>query len=169
MCVSLCPVSEPCTDVQEGEGAEAAAGEGQMEMMPSHGGSTNAVHPYLSAMINYAQPIKFSSFEAAQRKQFPTIKAQKIRHAPPLTTQSSSSERCSSRCFLRPWNPHIQRRKYIGSDSSSLEFRRCVVNRLDPGEEIGDRLDIRNPFPGTFWMRSAAIINASEMRVAGWG
>jgi hypothetical protein len=105
-----------------------------------------------------------SSFQQSNKK------APQIRHAPPLTTQSSRSERCSSRCFLRPWNPHIQRRKLTGSDSISLEFRRCVVNRLDPAEEIGDRLDIRNPFPGTLWMRSAAIINASEnVGGGGWG
>lgn len=34
----------------------------------AHTGSTMACHPWLSSMINYAQPIKFQSFEAAESK-----------------------------------------------------------------------------------------------------
>lgn len=42
-----------------GEGGDAAA-------MPQHTGSTMACHPWLSSMINYAQPIKFQGFETAE-------------------------------------------------------------------------------------------------------
>jgi phosphatidylinositol phospholipase C, beta len=42
-----------------GEGGEGAAA------MPAHTGSTTNVHPWLSSMINYAQPIKFQGFDAA--------------------------------------------------------------------------------------------------------
>jgi phosphatidylinositol phospholipase C, beta len=31
----------------------------------AHTGSTTNVHPWLSSMINYAQPIKFQGFDAA--------------------------------------------------------------------------------------------------------
>lgn len=51
--------------VQEGEAP--AGGEGTEEVQAiQYTGSTMRVHPYLSAMINYAQPIKFQSFEAAE-------------------------------------------------------------------------------------------------------
>lgn len=39
------------------EGAEAAA---------NYTGSTTNVHPWLSSMINYAQPIKFQGFDVAE-------------------------------------------------------------------------------------------------------
>lgn len=31
-------------------------------------GSTTNVHPWLSSMVNYAQPIKFQAFDTAERK-----------------------------------------------------------------------------------------------------
>lgn len=33
-------------------------------------GSTTNVHPWLSSMVNYAQPIKFQGFDVADRKFF---------------------------------------------------------------------------------------------------
>lgn len=45
---------------QEGADAEAAAA--------AYTGSTTNVHPWLSSMINYAQPIKFQSFESSDRE-----------------------------------------------------------------------------------------------------
>lgn len=44
---------------QEGEGAEVPI---------NYTGSTTNVHPWLSSMINYAQPIKFVAFDAAESK-----------------------------------------------------------------------------------------------------
>lgn len=29
-------------------------------------GATTNIHPYLSAMVNYAQPVKFQSFDVAE-------------------------------------------------------------------------------------------------------
>lgn len=31
-------------------------------------GATTNIHPYLSAMVNYAQPVKFQSFDVAEGK-----------------------------------------------------------------------------------------------------
>lgn len=39
--------------------------EGSEIPLPNYSGSTTNVHPWLSSMINYAQPIKFSSFQNA--------------------------------------------------------------------------------------------------------
>lgn len=36
-------------------------------------GSTTNVHPWLSSMVNYAQPIKFQAFDTAERKLYPII------------------------------------------------------------------------------------------------
>jgi len=37
-------------------------------LAPNYTGSTTNVHPWLSSMINYAQPIKFSGFDVADSK-----------------------------------------------------------------------------------------------------
>lgn len=52
-------------------GAAGPPGEGGAdgEAPPiQYSGSTMACHPWLSSMINYAQPVKFQSFETAESK-----------------------------------------------------------------------------------------------------
>lgn len=44
--------------------------EGSEIPLPNYSGSTTNVHPWLSSMINYAQPIKFSSFQNALGRYF---------------------------------------------------------------------------------------------------
>lgn len=46
------------------EGAEGA------EVPINYTGSTTNVHPWLSSMINYAQPIKFQGFDVAESKSY---------------------------------------------------------------------------------------------------
>ncbi|CAH2241609.1 jg3943 [Pararge aegeria aegeria] len=48
--------------------AEAAAGGDDAPPPVQYTGSTTNVHPWLSSMVNYAQPIKFVSFEEAEKK-----------------------------------------------------------------------------------------------------
>lgn len=48
-------------------GASQDGGEGA-EVPINYTGSTTNVHPWLSSMINYAQPIKFSGFDVAESK-----------------------------------------------------------------------------------------------------
>lgn len=33
-------------------------------------GATTNIHPYLSAMVNYAQPVKFQGFDVAEGRSF---------------------------------------------------------------------------------------------------
>lgn len=48
-------------------GGSQDVGEGA-EVPINYTGSTTNVHPWLSSMINYAQPIKFQGFDVADRK-----------------------------------------------------------------------------------------------------
>lgn len=50
-------------------GASQDGGEGT-DVPINYTGSTTNVHPWLSSMINYAQPIKFQGFDVADRKFF---------------------------------------------------------------------------------------------------
>ena len=41
--------------------------EGGPPQPPAHSGSTTNVHPFLSSMINYVHPIKFTGFDEAEK------------------------------------------------------------------------------------------------------
>lgn len=51
-------------------GAEGAPAEGEAAAV-NYSGSTTNVHPWLSSMVNYAQPIKFQGFDKAIGKSYP--------------------------------------------------------------------------------------------------
>lgn len=51
---------------QGGESAEDADAEQQLIASYKYEGATTNIHPYLSAMVNYAQPVKFQGFEVAE-------------------------------------------------------------------------------------------------------
>ncbi|XP_051510552.1 1-phosphatidylinositol 4,5-bisphosphate phosphodiesterase beta-4-like isoform X2 [Myxocyprinus asiaticus] len=50
------------------ESAEDADAEQQLIASYKYEGATTNIHPYLSAMVNYAQPVKFQSFEVAEER-----------------------------------------------------------------------------------------------------
>lgn len=58
---------EAATPVASLPGASQDGGEGT-EIPINYTGSTTNVHPWLSSMINYAQPIKFQAFDSSERK-----------------------------------------------------------------------------------------------------
>lgn len=58
------PAGEPGAEGAPAEGAGAEGG----EQAAAYSGSTTNVHPWLSSMVNYAQPIKFQGFDKAIEK-----------------------------------------------------------------------------------------------------
>lgn len=62
--VSLVLVSGDAMSVQTGEEDEAS--EEALIAQYTYVGATTNIHPYLSAMVNYAQPVKFQSFDVAE-------------------------------------------------------------------------------------------------------
>lgn len=50
------------------ESSEDADAEQQLIASYKYEGATTNIHPYLSAMVNYAQPVKFQSFEVAEER-----------------------------------------------------------------------------------------------------
>lgn len=66
------PPEEVATPASTGGGPPGGSqdvGEGA-DVPINYTGSTTNVHPWLSSMINYAQPIKFQGFDVADRKIF---------------------------------------------------------------------------------------------------
>lgn len=47
-------------------GDEAEDSEEALIAQYTYVGATTNIHPYLSAMVNYAQPVKFQSFDVAE-------------------------------------------------------------------------------------------------------
>lgn len=63
------PIEEETAQAAALPGASQDGGEGA-EVPINYTGSTTNVHPWLSSMINYAQPIKFQGFDVADSKFF---------------------------------------------------------------------------------------------------
>ncbi|KAF4532029.1 hypothetical protein B566_EDAN015008 [Ephemera danica] len=60
--------ADPAAEGGGAGGEPGAEGGPDAAALPAHTGSTTAVHPWLSSMINYAQPIKFQGFDKAIEK-----------------------------------------------------------------------------------------------------
>ena len=50
------------------QGALTAEEEAALMTSYHYTGATTNIHPYLSAMVNYAQPVKFQGFDVAEGK-----------------------------------------------------------------------------------------------------
>ena len=48
------------------QGLLTAEEEAALAATYTYTGATTNIHPYLSAMVNYAQPVKFSGFDVAE-------------------------------------------------------------------------------------------------------
>lgn len=58
----------PALDKNPEEIVQNVSQDGGEEPVVQYTGSTTNVHPWLSSMINYAQPIKFQGFDIAERR-----------------------------------------------------------------------------------------------------
>lgn len=71
--------------VQTGEEDEAS--EEALIAQYTYVGATTNIHPYLSAMVNYAQPVKFQSFDVAEGECVPQhveLRSEHIKNMCPL-------------------------------------------------------------------------------------
>lgn len=60
-----------CFELQEpAEGVDGTATQEDVPVQVPYTGSTTNVHPWLSSMVNYAQPVKFQGFDVAEREFF---------------------------------------------------------------------------------------------------
>ncbi|XP_015595890.1 1-phosphatidylinositol 4,5-bisphosphate phosphodiesterase [Cephus cinctus] len=126
------PPPEPPKEEVPAEGAPAAGAEGgaEGEAPPiPHTGSTMACHPWLSSMINYAQPIKFQSFETAEKKN--------IHH-----NMSSFSETAALN-YLK---------------TSSVEFVNYNKRQMSRIYPKGTRADSSNYMPQVFWNAGCQMV-----------
>lgn len=94
-----------------------------------YSGSTMACHPWLSSMINYAQPVKFQSFETADKKN--------IHH-----NMSSFSETAALN-YLK---------------TSSVEFVNYNKRQMSRIYPKGTRADSSNYMPQVFWNAGCQMV-----------
>ncbi|XP_046752593.1 1-phosphatidylinositol 4,5-bisphosphate phosphodiesterase-like [Diprion similis] len=122
----------PKEEVPADPAAAGPPGEGgaEGEAPPiQYSGSTMACHPWLSSMINYAQPIKFQSFETAEKKN--------IHH-----NMSSFSETAALN-YLK---------------TSSVEFVNYNKRQMSRIYPKGTRADSSNYMPQVFWNAGCQMV-----------
>ncbi|XP_020283715.1 1-phosphatidylinositol 4,5-bisphosphate phosphodiesterase-like [Pseudomyrmex gracilis] len=120
------PVPEPPKEGEAAPGGEGTEGEAPPIQ---YTGSTMACHPFLSAMINYAQPVKFQSFENAEKKN--------IHH-----NMSSFSETAAL--------------NYLKTHSVEfVNYNKRQMSRIYPK---GTRADSSNYMPQVFWNAGCQMV-----------
>lgn len=114
---------EPAPGTSEG-------GEGDAVPAAQHTGSTTNVHPWLSSMINYAQPIKFQGFDVAEQKN--------IHH------NMSSFAETTGLGYLK---------------SQAIEFVNYNKRQMSRIYPKGTRADSSNYMPQVFWNAGCQMVS----------
>ncbi|XP_065332409.1 1-phosphatidylinositol 4,5-bisphosphate phosphodiesterase-like [Cloeon dipterum] len=129
---AVAPPKDQLPDPNEpaAEGAPGAEGGPEGAAMPAHTGSTTNVHPWLSSMVNYAQPVKFQGFDAAIKKN--------IHH-----NMSSFAE-----------NAGMNFIKTNGIDF--VNYNKRQISRIYPK---GARVDSSNYMPQVFWNAGCQLVS----------
>ncbi|XP_003393651.1 1-phosphatidylinositol 4,5-bisphosphate phosphodiesterase-like [Bombus affinis] len=124
------PKEEPPPEAAPAEGAAPGEGGAEGEAPPvQYTGSTMACHPWLSSMINYAQPVKFQSFEVAEKKN--------IHH-----NMSSFSETAAL--------------NYLKTNAVEfVNYNKRQMSRIYPK---GTRADSSNYMPQVFWNAGCQMV-----------
>ncbi|XP_017892907.1 1-phosphatidylinositol 4,5-bisphosphate phosphodiesterase-like [Ceratina calcarata] len=124
------PQEEPPPEAAPAEGAPPGEGGEGGEAPPiQYTGSTMACHPWLSSMINYAQPVKFQSFETAEKKN--------IHH-----NMSSFSETAAL--------------NYLKTNAVEfVNYNKRQMSRIYPK---GTRADSSNYMPQVFWNAGCQMV-----------
>lgn len=127
---AVAPPEPPKEEAAPAEGAPPGEGGAEGEAPPvQYTGSTMACHPWLSSMINYAQPIKFQSFETAEKKN--------IHH-----NMSSFSETAAL--------------NYLKTHSVEfVNYNKRQMSRIYPK---GTRADSSNYMPQVFWNAGCQMV-----------
>ncbi|KAK2707657.1 hypothetical protein QYM36_015373, partial [Artemia franciscana] len=116
------PGEAPPGEVPPGEGGDAPP--------INYSGSTTNVHPWLSSMINYAQPVKFQSFEHASQKN--------VHH-----NMSSFSEAAGLNLLK----------------TSAIEFVNYNKRQMSRIYPKGTRADSSNYMPQVFWNAGCQMVS----------
>ncbi|XP_046981593.1 1-phosphatidylinositol 4,5-bisphosphate phosphodiesterase isoform X2 [Schistocerca americana] len=117
---------EPKPEVPE----EVAAPEGDAPVPVPYTGSTTNVHPWLSSMVNYAQPIKFQGFDVAEKKN--------IHH------NMSSFAETAGLGYLK---------------SQAIEFVNYNKRQMSRIYPKGTRADSSNYMPQVFWNAGCQMVS----------
>ncbi|XP_057321910.1 1-phosphatidylinositol 4,5-bisphosphate phosphodiesterase-like [Microplitis mediator] len=120
---------EPAAPAPGGDAPPGEGGEGGEQVAIAYTGSSMACHPWLSSMINYAQPIKFQGFDKAEQKN--------IHH-----NMSSFSETAALN-YLK---------------TSAVEFVNYNKRQMSRIYPKGTRADSSNYMPQVFWNAGCQMV-----------
>ncbi|XP_011049486.1 PREDICTED: 1-phosphatidylinositol 4,5-bisphosphate phosphodiesterase-like isoform X2 [Acromyrmex echinatior] len=116
---------------QSGTGSVGFGESIELAVAQNYIGSTTNVHPWLSSMVNYAQPIKFVSFDEAEKKN--------------IHYNMSSFPETVGLTYLRP--------------TSAIEFVNYNKRQMSRIYPKGTRADSSNYMPQVFWNAGCQMVS----------
>ncbi|KAG5322743.1 PIPA phosphodiesterase, partial [Acromyrmex heyeri] len=116
---------------QSGTGSVGFGESIELVVAQNYIGSTTNVHPWLSSMVNYAQPIKFVSFDEAEKKN--------------IHYNMSSFPETVGLTYLRP--------------TSAIEFVNYNKRQMSRIYPKGTRADSSNYMPQVFWNAGCQMVS----------
>ncbi|KPU77402.1 uncharacterized protein Dana_GF19456, isoform B [Drosophila ananassae] len=124
------PAPAPEAAAAEGAAAEGGGGAEAEAAAANYSGSTTNVHPWLSSMVNYAQPIKFQGFDKAIEKN--------------IAHNMSSFAESAGMNYLKQ------------SSIDFVNYNKRQMSRIYPK---GTRADSSNYMPQVFWNAGCQMVS----------
>lgn len=145
-------VASSTTGNQQQSSSSTGLGETLDIPVPPYTGSTTNVHPWLSSMVNYAQPIKFPGFDVAERKAKIslgyTVKRKRRLMIVPSCTEKNIHHNMSSFAETAGLN-------YLKTQAIEfVNYNKRQMSRIYPK---GTRADSSNYMPQVILTRSACL------------
>ncbi|XP_031774201.1 1-phosphatidylinositol 4,5-bisphosphate phosphodiesterase isoform X1 [Apis florea] len=147
-------VASSTTGNQQQSSSSTGLGETLDIPVPPYTGSTTNVHPWLSSMVNYAQPIKFPGFDVAERKAMIslgyTVKRKKRLMIVPSCTEKNIHHNMSSFAETAGLN-------YLKTQAIEfVNYNKRQMSRIYPK---GTRADSSNYMPQVFWNAGCQMVS----------
>ncbi|XP_076763011.1 1-phosphatidylinositol 4,5-bisphosphate phosphodiesterase isoform X1 [Xylocopa sonorina] len=148
-------VTSSTTGNQPQSGPSAALGDNlELAAAQPYTGSTTNVHPWLSSMVNYAQPIKFPGFDVAERKAMLSLgyafKREKRLMIVTSCTEKNIHHNMSSFAETAGLN-------YLKTQAIEfVNYNKRQMSRIYPK---GTRADSSNYMPQVFWNAGCQMVS----------
>ncbi|PBC34098.1 1-phosphatidylinositol-4,5-bisphosphate phosphodiesterase [Apis cerana cerana] len=147
-------VASSTTGNQQQSSSSTGLGETLDIPVPPYTGSTTNVHPWLSSMVNYAQPIKFPGFDVAERKAKIslgyTVKRKRRLMIVPSCTEKNIHHNMSSFAETAGLN-------YLKTQAIEfVNYNKRQMSRIYPK---GTRADSSNYMPQVFWNAGCQMVS----------
>ncbi|XP_076621899.1 1-phosphatidylinositol 4,5-bisphosphate phosphodiesterase isoform X1 [Colletes latitarsis] len=161
-------VASSTTGTQPQSGSSAGLGDSlELAVVQPYTGSTTNVHPLLSSMVNYAQPIKFVGFDIAERKSTDkSFRFNPFFDAPSTTLAGVKTGRqCTPLSVRTEKNIHHNMSSFAENTglnylkTQAIEFVNYNKRQMSRIYPKGTRADSSNYMPQVFWNAGCQMVS----------